>query len=109
MNGFAVIRHTETGGIGTSPAEAMELHLANGWVRVSEYAPHPWTFNLPDFADAPDLDAIALEDAADVRDARLALAEGGDPIPLDDFLERYPAPDFEPAPDAKATTNEPEE
>jgi hypothetical protein len=57
MSGFAVIRHSETGGIGTAPAEAMELHRAGGWVRVSEYRHDPGAFNLADYDDSPDLDA----------------------------------------------------
>jgi len=61
MTGFAVVRHPQTGGIGTVPADAMELHLANGWVRVSEYRAEPSEFHLPDFAGAPDLDAPAPE------------------------------------------------
>ena len=62
MSGFAVIRHSETGGIGTAPAEAMDLHLAGGWVRVSEYRHDPGLFNLADFnADSPDLDAPSEE------------------------------------------------
>jgi hypothetical protein len=58
MSGFAVIRHSESGGVGTSPAEAMDLHRANGWVRVSEYRHDPGAFNLADYDDdSPDLDA----------------------------------------------------
>lgn len=63
MSGFAVIRHPETGGVGTAPAEAMEHYRNRGWVRVSEYAPNPVLFHLPDFADAPDLDASEEETA----------------------------------------------
>lgn len=71
MSGFAVIRHTETGGVGTTPAEAMDLHRANGWVRVSEYGPEPSAFHLPDFADAPDLDAAAeTKPESDVKPAK---------------------------------------
>lgn len=58
MTSFAVMRHTETGGVGAVPALAVDLHRANGWVRVSDYAPEPSAFHLPDFADAPDLDAL---------------------------------------------------
>lgn len=59
MSQFAVVRHTETGGVGTTAASAMDLMRANGWVRVSEYRAEPAEFHLPDFADAPDLDATA--------------------------------------------------
>lgn len=57
MSGFAVVRHTVTGGVGTCPADALDIHRANGWVRVSDWRPAPDLFHLPDFADAPDLDA----------------------------------------------------
>jgi hypothetical protein len=57
MAAFAVMRHTETGGVGTVPADAVDLHRANGWVRVSDYRAEPSAFHIPDFADAPDLDA----------------------------------------------------
>lgn len=53
---FAVVRHPEAG-IGTAPDEAMVHMRALGWVRVSEYRPDPNVFHLPDFIDAPDLDA----------------------------------------------------
>lgn len=58
MSAFAVIRHTETGGVGTASADAMEHLRANGWVRVSEYRAEPSAFHLPEFADATDLDAV---------------------------------------------------
>jgi hypothetical protein len=54
---FAVVRHPATAGLGTCSADAMDIHRANGWVRVSEYRAAPGDFHLPDFADAPDLDA----------------------------------------------------
>jgi hypothetical protein len=57
MATFAVMRHTETGGLGIVPAGAMEMQRAHGWVRVSEYRDEPADFHLPDFADADDLDA----------------------------------------------------
>lgn len=59
MSRFAVVRHPDTGGIGTSPEAAMPIHRARGWVRVSEYRDAPADFHLPDFADASDLDAEA--------------------------------------------------
>lgn len=59
MSQFAVIRHPETGGVGTAPADAMDLYRAGGWVRVSEYRAEPSDFDLSDYADAPDLDAPA--------------------------------------------------
>jgi hypothetical protein len=58
MATFAVIRHTETGGLGIVPAAALDMHRANGWVRVSDYRAEPSDFHLPDFADlSTDLDA----------------------------------------------------
>lgn len=53
----AAIRHTESGALGTCPESAMEQMRARGWVRVSDYVPNPVLLHLPDFADAPDLDA----------------------------------------------------
>jgi hypothetical protein len=58
MATFAVMRHTETGGLGVVPAGAMEMQRAHGWVRVSDYRDQPSDFHLPDFADTfDDLDA----------------------------------------------------
>lgn len=58
MSAFAVIRHTETGGLGVVPAAALDMQRANGWVRVSDYRTEPADFHLPEFADAfDDLDA----------------------------------------------------
>jgi hypothetical protein len=58
MATFAVIRHTETGGLGIVPAAALDMQRANGWIRVSEYRAEPADFHLGDFADArDDLDA----------------------------------------------------
>lgn len=58
MATFAVIRHTETGGLGIAPAAALDMHRANGWIRVSDYRAEPADFNVPDFADVlDDLDA----------------------------------------------------
>ena len=65
MSGFAVVRHTATGGLGTVALDAMDMYLANGWVRVSEYRAEPSEFHLPDFADAPDLDAPEPEQEPD--------------------------------------------
>lgn len=58
VGGFAAIRHTETGGVGTATADAMDNLRANGWVRVSEYRAEPGDFHLADYVDAPDLDAV---------------------------------------------------
>ena len=57
---FCVVRHAEAG-IGTVPAEAVELLRPNGWMRVSDYRDIPDAFHLSEFADAPDLDAAAPE------------------------------------------------
>jgi hypothetical protein len=58
MATFAVIRHTETGGLGIVPAAALDMQRANGWIRVSDYRDEPADFHLPDFADSSvDLDA----------------------------------------------------
>lgn len=58
MTDFAVIRHTETGGLGIVPAGALDMQRAHGWVRVSDYRAEPADFHLPDFADSTtDLDA----------------------------------------------------
>jgi hypothetical protein len=58
MTTFAVIRHTETGGLGIVAAGALEMQRAHGWVRVSDYRDQPSDFHLPDFADSTDdLDA----------------------------------------------------
>jgi hypothetical protein len=57
MTTFAVIRHTETGGLGIVAAGALDMQRAHGWVRVSDYRDEPSDFHLPDFADAEDLDA----------------------------------------------------
>jgi hypothetical protein len=54
--GFYVIRHPGAG-VGTCPVDALTIHRAAGWARVSEERPEPADFHLPDFADAPDLDA----------------------------------------------------
>lgn len=62
MTGFAVIRHSETQGIGTAPADAMEYYLANGWVRVSEYRAAPADFHLPDFTALPVLEPVEDEE-----------------------------------------------
>lgn len=70
MSGFAVMRHPETGGLGTVPSAAVESHLANGWVRVSDYRPAPADFNVPDFADAPDVDAPDPEPEPDEAPAK---------------------------------------
>jgi hypothetical protein len=72
MTGFAVIRHPETGGVGTAPADAMDLYRAGGWVRVSEYRAEPSDFNLPDFTDATDLDAPAVVDTKPESDVKPA-------------------------------------
>lgn len=58
MTTFAVIRHIETGGLGVTPAGALQRQRVNGWVRVSEYRAEPGDFYLPEFADShTDLDA----------------------------------------------------
>ena len=54
---FVVVRHLETGGVGVIPEAAAENQRYRGWVRVSDPRPEPADFHLPDFADAPDLDA----------------------------------------------------
>jgi hypothetical protein len=55
---FAVVRHPDIPAPGIVPAAALELHRANGWVRVSDLRNEPADFNLDDFADAhDDLDA----------------------------------------------------
>jgi len=59
---FCVVRHAEAG-LGTVPAAAVELLRYNGWVRVSDYRPEPNDFHLPEFADAPDLDAAPESDS----------------------------------------------
>lgn len=59
MSKHAAIRHTETGGVGTAPAEAMDHHRARGWVRVSEYYSDPSDIDLSTLGEAPDLDAPA--------------------------------------------------
>ena len=56
--GFVVIRHPEIG-VGTCPADTLDLWRAQGWVRVSDERTEPSLFHLPDFADAPELDAEA--------------------------------------------------
>lgn len=57
MSEFAVIRHPETGGVGTAPADAMEHLRSIGWIRISDYAAEPSAFHLPDYAEATtDLD-----------------------------------------------------
>lgn len=58
MATFAVMRHTETGGLGIVPAGALDMQRAHGWIRVSEYRAEPADFHLPDFAGVTtDLDA----------------------------------------------------
>lgn len=58
MSDFAVMRHTETGGLGIVAAGALDMQRAHGWIRVSEYRAEPADFHLADFADSTtDLDA----------------------------------------------------
>ena len=60
--GFAVVRHTESQGLGVVTAEALDLHRANGWIRVSPWAAEPADLHLPDYVDAhDDLDAVQEE------------------------------------------------
>jgi hypothetical protein len=55
---FVVIRHPDAG-LGTCPVEALDTYRINGWARVSEdERAEPGDFNLADFADASDVDAV---------------------------------------------------
>jgi hypothetical protein len=65
---FCVIRHDSLG-IGTCPESALPLHQAAGWFRVSEFSGDPADFNLPDYAEAPDLDAPVIAPAATEKPA----------------------------------------
>lgn len=57
---FVVIRHPEAG-VGTCHVDSLPVHRRTGWVRVSEPRPEPGDHRLSDYADAPDLDAPAVE------------------------------------------------
>jgi hypothetical protein len=55
---FCVIRHLEAG-VGTCPRTALDLHRGAGWFRVSGFRLDPNDFDLPTYAEAPDLDTPA--------------------------------------------------
>lgn len=57
MTGFAVVRHPDVAVPGIVPAAAFELKRIQGWYRVSDWRDEPSDFHLPEFAEAPDLDA----------------------------------------------------
>jgi hypothetical protein len=62
---FAVVRHPDIAVAGIVPAAALELHRANGWVRISDLRNEPSDFHLDDFADVQDdLDAVPEPKAA---------------------------------------------
>jgi len=58
---FAVVRHPDIENPGIVPEGALEAHRVRGWYRVSEWRAQPADFYLPDFVDAPDLDAPESE------------------------------------------------
>lgn len=58
---FAVVRHPDVDNLGVVPEGALETLRTHGWYRVSEWRVQPSEFHLPDFAEAPDLDAPAPE------------------------------------------------
>ncbi|MDP9145662.1 MAG: hypothetical protein M3N43_13400 [Actinomycetota bacterium] len=57
MTTFYVIRHPDIDVPGICPDSALDLRLANGWLRVSDGYQDPGDIELTDYADAPDLDA----------------------------------------------------
>jgi hypothetical protein len=54
---FAVVRHPDIDTPGIIPQAALEAHLAREWYRVSDWRAEPADFHLPDFFDAPDVEA----------------------------------------------------
>jgi hypothetical protein len=54
---FVVVRHPDVDTPGVIPVAALEYQRLRGWYRVSEERDEPAAFHLPDFAEAPDLDA----------------------------------------------------
>lgn len=59
-------------------AEGEVVYLTRGGETVAALVP-------PDVAAAGSAAVIALEDAADLRSARAAIREGGEPIPAEDL------------------------
>jgi hypothetical protein len=53
---FCVMRLADVGPA-TTPESAWPMYQARGWVRVSEWMDDTSQVYLPDYADAPDLDA----------------------------------------------------
>jgi hypothetical protein len=62
---FAVVRHPDIDTPGIIPQAALEAHLAREWYRVSDWRAEPAAFHLPDFFDAPDVDAPEPEQEPD--------------------------------------------
>lgn len=92
--GFVVIRHAETDGIGTSPVEALETVVPNGWRVVSDVRVEPAAFELAEFAEAPETDQgrayrHALADAAQEAAGVPPLVDEADEeppaVPVDPF------------------------
>jgi antitoxin (DNA-binding transcriptional repressor) of toxin-antitoxin stability system len=72
-----------------APADAV-LGAVGGDVVYLTRGGEPVAAIVPvEVAAAGEAAVIALEDAADVRSARAALAEGGEPVPIDDLFARF--------------------
>jgi hypothetical protein len=84
MSEFVAVRHTTTGGIGSVPVEALEIHLHNGWVVISDPAPEPF-----------DLDVPAIDPATPETDAGRALRASLRPDYLPPLADEAPAPPVE--------------
>lgn len=63
MSGFVVVRHPGISTPGVIPAAALEHQRARGWFRVSDERAEPAAFHLPEFVQAPDLDATPTTEA----------------------------------------------
>lgn len=82
MSAFVAVRHTITGGIGSVPVEALEIHLANGWVVISDPAPDPFH-----------LDVASIDPAAPETEAGRELRHALRPVevgPVDDEIQAPP-------------------
>jgi antitoxin (DNA-binding transcriptional repressor) of toxin-antitoxin stability system len=83
-----------------APADAV-LGAVGGEVVYLTRGGQPVAAIVPvEVAAAGEAAVIALEDAADVRSARAALVEGGEPVSIDDLLTRF-ADDLATYPDAR--------
>lgn len=78
---WCVIRHPETGGLAAVAESSLPHHRGRGWIRVSDLRVDPVTFDLDEYAEAPDLDAAPAAEATTPAEATFGTSgtAAGDP------------------------------